>query len=211
MAILRTFKMTKPGKPPLFKIGDRIGRLVVRTVEPGCPRQYECICDCGTVRMFSSPVLKSKAQSCGCLRKEITSETKRTHGMSESRTYRIWAGMHARCNRSGEQNYKYYGGRGITVCQQWKSFAAFLRDMGVAPEGHTIERIDVNGDYEPSNCKWLLARLQNRNTRRVRMIEFRGQSKCLAEWAEDYGITYNLLRDRLNRGWDMRRALEDRR
>lgn len=200
-------RTTKQGKPPLFAVGDRIGRLLVIRRIDGRPRQYECACDCGVVRLFSSPVLKRKAKSCGCLRRESTAAARRTHGMSGTRTYRIWAGVIKRCTSSSQQNFKHYGGRGISVCERWRSFGNFLSDMGQAPAGSSIERKDVNGNYEPGNCVWLPMELQNRNTRRVRLLELNGQTKCIAEWAEEFALRKSLVYDRIRRGWSIERAL----
>jgi hypothetical protein len=125
-----------------------------------------------------------------------------------SRAYRSWTAMRRRCEKPGASNYKWYGGRGIRVCERWASFPAFLADMGDAPEGATIDRIDPNGHYEPGNCRWVVGmKAQGRNRRANRVLEYRGESRCVAEWAEVLGVSPRLIVQRLSRNWSVERAL----
>lgn len=123
--------------------------------------------------------------------------------------YAIWARMIRRCENPREAHYACYGGRGIRVCERWrKNVAAFLEDMGPRPSpAHSLDRIDVNGHYEPGNCRWATMREQQRNRRSNRMLTFRGETRCIVEWAELAGISATMLSSRLNRGWDPERAL----
>lgn len=129
----------------------------------------------------------------------------KTHGLITTLEYRRWAGMKQRCKTK-----PIYVKKGITVCPQWvDSFETFLKDMGKAPSGkHTIERKDNKGNYEPSNCIWATQKVQNRNYSQNRNVSIGGVSKCVTEWAEIYCIDRGLLYNRLNRGWDIERALK---
>ena len=131
-----------------------------------------CHCICGEERaVVGSSLIAGNTRSCGCYSRERTAATKTSHGHTVQRkgtpTYTTWRGMISRCENPKRENWKYYGGRGITVCQEWRdSFAAFLRDMGLRPSRvYSIDRIDPDGDYEPKNCHWA-TRLQQRHNRR---------------------------------------------
>lgn len=112
--------------------------------------------------------------------------------------------MKNRCFTTSQINFDIYGGRGITVCKEWSdSFLAFYRDMGPKPEGSSIDRIDTNGNYEPSNCRWATRLTQNTNKRNCKMIEFRGETHCASAWARILGVAYKTFWARLNYGWTM--------
>ena len=122
--------------------------------------------------------------------------------------YRAWACMRTRCRNPNSQDYALYGGRGILVCERWNSFAAFLEDMGLKPSPkHSIDRIDNDGNYTPGNCRWATPKEQANNQRRSRRVEFHGEQLSLPEWATRLGISRESLRDRLNNGWTVERAL----
>jgi hypothetical protein len=125
--------------------------------------------------------------------------TRERHGYCGTRTYRIWKMMRTRCSNPNFHAYSRYGGRGITVCSRWGSFSAFLADMGEAPAGLSIERVDNNGNYEPGNCKWATPKQQARNMRVNRMLTYGGETLCLSEWAERLGTTADVLWKRLDR------------
>ena len=131
------------------------------------------------------------------------------HNHTGTYVYRIWKGMKERCYNTKRDNYTYYGGRGIKVCDKWlNSFENFLSDMGFPPSNnHSIDRIDVNGNYCPENCRWATNKVQFRNRRNCRQIYHNGSVKCLSDWSEIYGIKVHTLMARLNRGWSMERAL----
>lgn len=116
--------------------------------------------------------------------------------------------MRSRCYNLKDTRYADWGGRGIKVCDRWReSFTSFLADMGEKPAKHTLDRRDNNGDYEPSNCRWAVAKTQNRNKRNNRQVCFRGETLSVAEWADRTGLSSRLIVDRLNAGWDAERTL----
>lgn len=167
-----------------------------------------CRCSCGTTKPVSRKHLQCGASTrCrGCAH--------RTHGATNGRKprteYAIWVGIIGRCANPRNRRFKDYGGRGVAVCERWRSsFAAFLADMGPRPSpGHSIDRHpDKNGNYEPGNCRWATSVEQNRNRRDNRFITAFGKTRCVAEWAELLGIKRTLIKDRLRRGWAPERAL----
>lgn len=131
------------------------------------------------------------------------------HGMSETPTYSSWLAMRDRCKRPRAANYKLYGGRGIKVCERWrKDFREFLADMGEKPTGHSIERIDNNGDYTPGNCRWATIGEQCRNRRSNIRLTHEGKTQTLTEWAKEKKVSMHLVWERLYRnGWRLDRAL----
>jgi hypothetical protein len=130
------------------------------------------------------------------------------HGLSRHPIYNIWHGMHSRCKYPSNPMYKYYGGRGIRVCDRWKDVALFYEDMGARPEGKSLDRIDNDGNYEPSNCRWATPKEQNRNSRRAHMITYQGETMCMFDWADRAGINRNTFSRRINGlGWSIQRAM----
>lgn len=123
-------------------------------------------------------------------------------------TYQSWQAMKQRCLQTGHKHYDNYGGRGITICERWMTYANFLADLGARPEGCSLDRIDSNGPYSLDNCCWATRTEQNRNSSQNRMISFRGQTKCLAEWCEDLKLNYARVYARLFRlNWSIEDAL----
>lgn len=121
--------------------------------------------------------------------------------------YSVWSGMHTRCRNKNEPSYKYYGARGIKVCDRWAKFANFAKDMSDRPEGFSLGRIDGNGNYCPENCRWESAKQQARNKSNNRKISYLGETKTLAEWAEITKIYYATILYRLNNKWKIGQAL----
>lgn len=161
---------------------------------------WKCYCECGTEKVISGASLRSGSTlSCGCYHKEAAAKWsahhKQSHGMRKSRTYSIWANMRTRCTNTKYKQFKDYGGRGISVCERWLTFENFLEDMGEAPEDKTLDRIDNNGHYEPSNCRW--ATTAEQMTNRANTVMFEG--KPLPTWAEELGMNYYTLYSRLKR------------
>lgn len=131
-----------------------------------------------------------------------------THGMSHTRIYKLWIGMRVRCQYVGAPNYRFYGARGIAVCERWASFANFYSDMGDPPPGMSLDRIDSARDYSPDNCRWATDAQQARNRSNNRPIELGGITKLLQEWIEQSGIPYYTVRGRIDKlGWSVERAL----
>lgn len=125
-----------------------------------------------------------------------------------SPAYRSWESARARCNNPNNPDYAGYGGRGIRVCERWNDFTTFLSDMGERPRGHTLDRIDVNGNYEPGNCRWATHSDQSLNRRCIRRYKFEGRALTIAELSRDTGIPYQRLHERIvRRGWGVDRAV----
>lgn len=204
-------------KASMMRAGMRFGRLVaIREVRIDKHKNHvwEFSCDCGTVCEKTAPCVACGAtSSCGCRAREESSARMKTrlttHNLSRSKEYRIWAAMKTRCITPSAMGFKNYGGRGIGVCERWlHSFENFYADMGPRPPGLTLERIDVNGNYEPSNCRWVTVREQQRNTRKNRRYTYKGESLTVGEWAEKYPIKAATLAARLRHGWSIEKAIE---
>jgi len=135
------------------------------------------------------------------------------HGLSKSknpeikRTYAIWRGMRSRCLNKKRSSYRFYGGRGIEVCERWNSFPNFRSDMGNAPVGKTLDRIDNNGNYEHGNCRWATRKEQSNNTRSNVHLTVQGRTQTIMQWSEEKGIEWSTIFYRLARGWSAERAV----
>lgn len=190
-------------------IGKRFGRLtVLRPVNPATLKWLYCLCDCGTEATVRVDRLRAgSTQSCGCYRSD-TLRLRATHGDTQSAEYNVWRKMISRCTNPKVKHYNRYGGRGISVCARWMSYAAFLADMGRRPSAlHSIERNDNDGNYEPSNCRWATKREQANNRRGNKVITFRGVTMTAAAWTVKLGLSRTAIYDRLRRNWSVERAL----
>lgn len=193
--------------------GRRFGRLLVKERQGSDSWKsalWLCLCDCGNECLVSSHNLRtSHTQSCGCLQKEATSKANTTHGHRHTRIYGIWNAMIARCHRKNTKAYPMYGGRGITVCNEWKNgFQAFY-DWAMAngyDDDLSIDRIDNDKGYSPDNCRWVSVDTQANNKRSNISVEYNGETHTLAEWAKALGIKYATLRKRLMGGWSVEEA-----
>ena len=201
----------------------RIGKLTVlgRTpYVPGHKLSWICLCDCGKMVLYTTSQLRTY-KSCGCLHEESRqkhiSEYHAIHGNPKERLYHVWNNMRYRCFNKNHQDYPNYGGRGISVCDEWKgnylSFREWAYKNGYdenAPTGQcTLDRIDVNGNYEPSNCRWVDTKKQASNRRRCRFFVIDGEQRSLSDWCELYGASRNLVYSRVQNGWDIKRALTE--
>lgn len=199
------------GKRIFVEKGERYGRFtIIKEIEKRKKKRYfQCKCDCGNIRNVRFVALRAGTiKSCGCLRDEQNRTVAVTHGKNKTRLYSIWHGMKQRCLNPNLKGYKYYGGRGIKVCKTWLEFEGFY-DWAVNNgynKNLTIERIDVNGNYEPHNCEWIPMENQSKNTRRTTIIEFNGTSLCVAEWARKIGISNSAMQKRI-KNWPIEKAL----
>lgn len=183
---------------------QRFGKLVAKSrSHGGGPVRWVCICDCGTTKVVPVKLLKNGGtRSCGCLHRESLKRRRNYHGHSNTRTYRSWVSMLARCRNPALKTWNNYGARGISVCSRWQgNYLNFLEDMGERPPGTTLERNDVNGGYHKDNCRWATAKEQSRNKRVSHRITIRGQEKTLVEWSEVSGLNTTTILGRLSRGW----------
>lgn len=201
--------------------GKKLGRLTViryigadgRYPSGGLRHKWLVRCDCSPEK---EKIIAHKdlgvSRSCGCLQRECAKRTgmlNTTHGRRYAVEYRAWVNMKSRCYDPRQPHYADYGGRGIGVCERWlEAFENFYEDMGPRPTpDHSIDRIEVNGNYEPSNCRWATRKRQQRNRRGAVMLTFRGSTKCLNDWADELGILSGTIRNRLFTGWSVERAL----
>lgn len=168
---------------------------------------WVCKCDCGGEKIAWAQNLKGgKTTSCNCVRiKQVTErnrETKRTHGKTHSAEYRIWSGIIDRCMNPNGKDFKNYLGRGITVCDRWRSFEHFFADMGPRPSSkHSIDRIDNEKGYYPENCRWALPKDQANNCRANVHVTHGGITRTISEWADAIGIKRPTLYWRYRQGW----------
>lgn len=172
-----------------------------------------CRCECGTERVVRGNGLRNGSTlSCGCLQVERSSNPSITHGNAKRadnlRMYQIWHGMLARCFNEKHDKYTSYGGRGITVCERWKSFEMFINDMGECTLDKTIDRINNDGNYEPGNCRWATRKEQQENRSVSLNYEHNGRRMSLKDWSIELGISYSALRSRIRvLGWSIDSAL----
>lgn len=180
--------------------GQRFSRLVVVSLHSkDGSAKWNCICDCGSTKVVQTSSLRRGAtKSCGCLQKERASSANKTHGMRRHPMYNTWTGIKKRCYNENNPSYNNYGGRGITVCERWlESFDNFLEDMFPTwKEGLSLDRIDVNGNYEPSNCQWANDIEQANNKRETRYIG----DKTLRDYCKERGLKVRSMREKINTG-----------
>jgi len=169
---------------------------------------WEFSCDCGTIKIANGTYVRTgQTKSCGCL----AAPGKAVFGVPVKtlREHRIWHGMISRCENPNLKEYKYYGAKGISVCESWrKTFLNFFSDMGKCPNGLTLDRIDSKGNYEPGNCRWASHGTQARNTSGNIMVSINGESKCVCEWLEHFGLKKATYLGRLKSGWTREMALK---
>lgn len=192
--------------------GQRFGKLVVvRESDSRNGRAYwVCKCDCGNEKTVATSKLRNgNTRSCRCLSRELAGDRVRTHGLSKTPEHDVWKGIRQRCNNPSDGKYRYYGGRGIKLCSRWNDFRLFIEDMGRRPSAdHQIDRINVDGHYEPSNCRWADRSTQANNKRNNYRITYNGQTMTLHEWANLTGIPAATIRARVDvYKWPVEKAL----
>lgn len=187
--------------------GQKFGRLTVISRHGSNKhnsRTWNCLCECGNRTIVCSYNLRSgNSYSCGCYARERTREIFTKHGFAKTPVRNSWEAMMSRCFKQHCPGYEDYGGRGITVCERWKKFENFLADMGERPAGTSLDRIDNDGNYEPSNCRWATEFQQKRNTRRTVFVVHDGIALCLKDWANKLGIKPMTIWTRHSRGWEV--------
>ena len=192
-------------------IGQKFGRLLVIS-EAGSDKHQKikwlCQCDCNVEKVVHGYSLRrGDTKSCGCLKRELTTERNTTHGLATTPGYNAWAAAKSRCTNPKNKNYANYGGRGIEF--RFPDFETFLDHIGPRPsKKHSLDRIDNNGHYEHGNVRWALIKTQNRNRRNNRLITYQGETFSVTEWAEKLGFKRYLIFDRIKRGWSVEKAFE---
>jgi hypothetical protein len=183
---------------PIELTGEKFGKLSVveRCGHIGKSAMWKCVCDCGKIIVVSEARLNNgKAVDCGCYRHT-------THGMTDTRLYRIWINMKTRCHNPKTVNFNRYGGRGIEICDEWDDFQAFY-DWAITngyAKNLTIDRRDNNKGYSPDNCRWVTAHIQQNNKSNNRRIEYKGQTNTVAQWEDIFGMRKGFLGQRLRHG-----------
>lgn len=194
--------------------GQKFGRLTAIRPDGRYPSgniKWLCECECGNFTHTSVAALKKgQSTSCGCYSSERMAAYNTKHGGFGTRLYEIWRQMHRRCYGTNTRAYPLYGGRGITVCEEWQEYGPF-RDWALAngyTENLTIDRVDVNGNYTPLNCRWATMKEQANNKRNNHRITYSGETHTVSEWADIYGVNQVKLWDRLSRhDWNIGEAL----
>lgn len=213
--------MARPPKIPYDEMPKmKFGRLKpIKIANIGKGRTtWICKCDCGKeVVVTQKNLCNGNTRSCGCLNAEVNGM--RTHGLSKTRLYTMFLGIKARCYNQKNISYKWYGGKGIKICNEWlddfKSFYDWAISNGYdesLPRGvQTLDRIDGNKDYEPSNCRWITLAEQQRNKEHLKRYSYNGETHLLCEWSEILGINFSLLRSRVcDYGWTLEEAVENK-
>lgn len=193
----------------VIKLHHKGEPIICKGKSSGCHYFWLCECECGNKIIVDGIALTTAhTKSCGCYKSEKLKQIKTKHGLYCTRLHNIWNNLKQRCLNSKRKDYKSYGGRGITVCNEWLEFKNFY-DWSMA-NGYTdelsIDRIDNNGNYEPSNCRWVTKETQNKNRRNNHKVTYNGITKCVCDWAKDIGIDEAALRYRL-KAWGIEKAL----
>jgi hypothetical protein len=206
----RAAKEDAGGTAKEVRVGDYFGLLTVKRMTGKSLNggtTWECQCECGTIRKFGAyQLLYGARKSCGCSAGKFIAQARYIHGGNRrgetTDEYKVWQGVKRRCYNPNERVFEYYGGRGIIMCERWKtSFGNFLADMGARPSiAHSIDRIDSNGNYEPSNCRWATRSEQSNNRRSNRRETFNGETRNVREWERHLGWPNGTINARLQNG-----------
>lgn len=185
--------------------GRQFGRLTV--LRYLFNSEWACKCECGKECVVMTDKLKSgHTRSCGCLKRDAATK----HNDANSAEHRAWISMRSRCNNPNDNAYHNYGGRGVKVSEAWDDYSVFLAEMGRKPHPKMqIDRKDNSKGYQPGNCQWATCKKNQNNKRSNRRVDFGGRTQTIAEWAEEIGINYRTLNNRINRGWPLARALTE--
>lgn len=185
-------------------IGQKFGKLLV--LQDGVLRQNGrrtvlCVCDCRVRKEINlNRLLCGSVKSCGCLARESRTGRHKTHGLTGTKIFRAWSNMIERCQNPKNRKYKIYGGRGIKICKRWLKLKSFVKDMGDPPTPkHSLDRINNDGDYKPSNCHWATYADQQKNRRITLWVELNGSRKTLKEWCVLYSLNYDTVWCRIYR------------
>lgn len=192
------------------RTGMRYSYLVVTGRAPNKSERdtnarWHCKCDCGKETIaYGQDLGRGIHRSCGCMATSYGfdyGKAARTHGMSRTVLYRAWQGMLMRCNKASDFRFKHYGARGIKVCDRWLKFENFMSDMGFPEKGLSLDRINVNGNYEPGNCRWATKQVQAANRRNSVKLTHNGITATIAEWSRALGISASSMHGRIASGF----------
>lgn len=193
--------------------GQTFGRLTVVKLssrKSGKMLMWDCVCECGGNKTVIAPSLKrGNTLSCGCIKKEVLTIRNTKHGFSNTRIYEIWQGMIKRCTNPNSAAYKYYGGRGIKVCDGWLNFIDFYNDtiQGYSDILSLDRYPDTNGNYEPNNFRWATEEQQANNKTDNHLVTYNGKTQTIAQWAKEMEVDYRFLQNRIAKGWEIEKAL----
>lgn len=193
-------------------VGRKFGNLTVIEEAPDYVSplgkrmtQWKCKCDCGNEIVATSRNIKTlHTKSCGCLNHI------QIHGMTNARIYKIWQDVKTRCYYPSHKSHKNYGGRGITMCDEWKDNAKAFIDWSFShgySDDLTLDRIDSDKGYSPNNCRWVTMKVQENNRRNNHKLEYNGETHTISEWANIYGVKHGLISQRLRLGWPIEKAI----
>lgn len=198
---------------PKDLIGKKFNRLLVIELAERKNNAivWKCRCDCGKItNVITANLTSGRVKSCGCLKDEKLIQRSTTHNQRHTKLYEVWKSIKQRCFNPNNISYKNYGGRGITICDDWRnSFSSFYEwsiQNGYSDK-YSIDRIDNNGNYEPSNCRWVTRVIQANNTRTNKYITINNVTKSLADWVRTTNLSYNCVKTRLDCGWSPEDAL----
>lgn len=204
----------KETNPP--QIGGIFGNLTVLERTSESRAYFLCQCACGNQKKIRRDHLRNgKIISCGCVRTagssaraHVMHAANTTHGKSRTKLHGVWFGIKQRCTNPKSTAFKYYGGKGISICERWLDFSNFFADLGEPEIGMTLDRINSNGNYEPSNCRWATRKEQMLNTSRNHYLTHNGETMTISQWAEKTGISQKNIGNRIKKGWPIPEALE---
>lgn len=207
-----------PAKARIFaqeQVGKKFNRLLILSITD--PQRKWTIwviarCECGVIKTYElTPIIKGHTKSCGCFKVDSFRAVIMKHGKVNHPLYNHWMAMKQRCYDENFKTYHNYGGRGITICDEWKNNFSNFYEWALLngwQKGLSLDRFpDLNGSYTPYNCRWATRKQQSRNTRSNVFITFNGKSMCIADWAEEIGITQRRISTRLKRGWSAEKTL----